>query len=92
MSNKPFKALALALCLLTALTLTACHMDNDPWPASEGAPLSTDSPTAVPAAEPAQPNTTATPPPAATAIPGTPEAPADDLPVDETDTAGDLNG
>ena len=26
------KRLILLLCLLAALSLTACHVDNDPWP------------------------------------------------------------
>lgn len=30
------RLLMLALCLLTALALTACHTDSDPWPVSDG--------------------------------------------------------
>lgn len=26
------KWILLALCLITAMTLTACHVDRDPWP------------------------------------------------------------
>lgn len=35
------RAVLLALCLFCALTLSACHTDSDPWPASHpsgGAP------------------------------------------------------
>ena len=39
------KTLLLLLCLLAALLLTACHVDKDPWPATESAlPTSQDQP------------------------------------------------
>ncbi len=45
--NRKQKAFALLLCLLTAMALTACHIDNDPWPASDGI----QTPTATPLAD-----------------------------------------
>lgn len=50
------KALALFICLLMALALTACHVNDDPWPVSDGlpaataTPLSTEEPTQQPIA------------------------------------------
>ena len=39
------KTLLLLLCLLAALLLTACHVDKDPWPATDSAlPTSQDQP------------------------------------------------
>ena len=32
------KLLLTVLCLLSALMLTACHTDNDPWPVDGGLP------------------------------------------------------
>ena len=57
------RTLLFLLCLLAALLLTACHVDNDPWP------VNVELPTAVPAAT-AVPVETATPEPIVTGVPG----------------------
>lgn len=90
--NRTIKALALFFCLSAALLLTACHVDTDPWPASNG-PQNTAVPTAMQAqpaapvatAVPGQPSVTCTPEPAAqpTALP-------ESLPDDSNDNG--LNG
>lgn len=52
--NRNQKAIALLICLLLAASLTACHTDNDPWPASDGIQTVTSTPTTgqqLPAAE-----------------------------------------
>ena len=57
--KRMLKALLLLTCLTAALTLTACHTDNDPWPVND-APLTQQNvqpaaPTDEPAAQtPAQ--------------------------------------
>lgn len=89
---KPF--LLLLICLLCCLCLTACYVDNDPWPAS--APPVNDV-TAVPEAAPTpetiyvtvdpQPIPAQTPP----VIPAE-EAPAQPTAAPESETPYGING
>lgn len=59
------KTTLLALCLLAALMLTACqtHVDNDPWPASDGSLPVTEAPAATQAPADVDDSTLAAPQP-----------------------------
>ncbi len=81
--KRTLKALLLLACLAAALTLTACHTDNDPWPVNDVPPVEStqqDSVTNPPAAEPAQQDAVPqqeapSAEPATTRVPGGDEAP-----------------
>lgn len=36
------------LCIMAAVMLSACHVDNDPWPTSDGATVETSAPSEAP--------------------------------------------
>ena len=56
--------LLLMICLLCCFTLSACYVDNDPWPASVPVdPSPTAAVTAMPTQEPAAPAVHLTPSP-----------------------------
>lgn len=57
------RTLLLFVCLLSALLLTACHVDNDPWPMNAGLPTAVPAVTVVPAE-------TSMPEPIVTGVPG----------------------
>lgn len=67
---KHYKKLLILLCVLCALTLTACHTESDPWPAG-GNPASAPTETTAAATETPQTEPQATPP----TIPGGDEEP-----------------
>ncbi|MCI5955739.1 MAG: hypothetical protein MRZ54_02000 [Clostridiales bacterium] len=81
--KRMLKALLLLACLAAALTLTACHTDNDPWPVNDVLPMESTQQSSVtnpPAAEPAQRDAVTqqeapSAEPATTRVPGGDEAP-----------------